>query len=71
MPIFDVSIQLNLYQYCITVLMYHDMAIDRYIVPSLVLSTHVKVSSARTQTTKHTCELKALIFLNYKILSVN
>ena len=30
MPIFDISIQLNLYQYCITGLMYHDMAIYRY-----------------------------------------
>ena len=31
-PIFDISIQLNLYRYCITGLVYHDMAIYRYIV---------------------------------------
>ena len=35
-PIFDISIQLNLYQYCITGLVYHDMAIYQYIVTSLV-----------------------------------
>ena len=35
-PIIDVSIQFKLCQYCITGLMYHDMAIYRYIVASLV-----------------------------------
>ena len=39
-PIFDISIQLNLYRYCITGLVYHDMAIYRYIVTSLVLGNH-------------------------------
>ena len=34
--IFDISIQLNKYRYCITRLMYHDMAIYRYTVESLV-----------------------------------
>ena len=34
--IFNISIQLNLYQYCITGLMYHDMMIHRYIVTSLL-----------------------------------
>ena len=36
MPIFDISIQFKLSRYCITGLMYHDMAIYRYIVASLV-----------------------------------
>ena len=34
--IFDISIQFKLCRYCITGLMYHDMAIYRYIVASLV-----------------------------------
>ena len=34
-PIFDISIQFKLFRYCITGLMYHDMAIYRYIVASL------------------------------------
>ena len=34
--IFDISIQLNQSRYCITRFMYHDMAIYRYIVASLV-----------------------------------
>ena len=34
--IFDISIQLNQSRYCITGLMYHDMAIYRYIVASLM-----------------------------------
>ena len=33
--IFDISMQFNQYQYCITGLMYHDMVIYRYIVSSL------------------------------------
>ena len=33
--IFDISIQFKLCRYCITGLMYHDMAIYRYIVASL------------------------------------
>ena len=36
MPIFDILIQLKLCRYCITGLMYHDMAIYQYIVASLV-----------------------------------
>ena len=35
-PIFDILIQLNQSRYCITRLMYHDIAIYRYIVASLV-----------------------------------
>ena len=35
-PIFDISIQFKLCRYCITGLMYHDMAIYRYIVASLI-----------------------------------
>ena len=35
-PIFDISIQFKLYQYCITGLMYHDMAIYQYVIASLV-----------------------------------
>ena len=34
-PIFNISIQFKLCRYCITGLMYHDMAIYRYIVASL------------------------------------
>ena len=34
--IFDISIQFKLCRYCITGLMYHDMAIYRYINASLV-----------------------------------
>ena len=37
-PIFDISIQFKLCRYCITGLMYDDMAIYRYIVASLVYS---------------------------------
>ena len=36
MPIFNISIEFKLCQYCITGLMYHDMAIYRYIITSLV-----------------------------------
>ena len=35
-PIFVISIRLNLYRYCITGLVYHDMAIYQYIVTSLL-----------------------------------
>ena len=35
-PIFDISIQFKLCRYCITGLMYHDMAIYRYIIASLM-----------------------------------
>ena len=35
-PIFDISIQFKLYRYCITGLMYHGMAIYRYIFASLL-----------------------------------
>ena len=35
-PIFNISIQFKLCRYCITGLMYHNMAIYRYIVASLV-----------------------------------
>ena len=38
MLIFNILMQLNLYQYCITGLMYHDMAIYQYIVTSLLLT---------------------------------
>ena len=34
--IFDISIQFKLCRYCITCLMYHNMAIYRYIVASLI-----------------------------------
>ena len=39
-PIFDISIQFKLCQYCITGLMYHDMVIYRYIIASLVPSLY-------------------------------
>ena len=35
-PIFDILIQFKLCRYCITGLMYHDMAIYQYIVASLI-----------------------------------
>ena len=45
--IFDISIQLNQSQYCITGLMYHDTAIYQYIVASLTpylqVTTHAKL----------------------------
>ena len=40
--------------------MYHGMAIYKYIVPSLVLSTHVKVSSAKHKLL-NTCAKNSLI----------
>ena len=52
-PIFDISIQFKLCRYCITGLMYHDMAIYRYIVASLTC-TH---TNAHIHTHTHTCML--------------
>jgi len=40
-PIFCGKKYINLYRYCITALMYHDMAIYQYIVSSLVLMQHL------------------------------
>ena len=42
-PIFDIVIQFKLCRYCITGLMYHDMAIYQYIVASLVCMHFVRV----------------------------
>ena len=43
MPIFNILIQFKLCRYCITGLMYHDMAIYQYIVASLVCMHFVRV----------------------------